>query len=367
MTQGFKALPLYLSKTKKNMKQYLPWTARIVVSVLFLLSAVSKMFPIWMFEKQMIDLGFADWCTAPYFVRLIIALELAIGIAILQKHFLRRFVIPVTILLLIAFCVHLSMEIAAHGSSGNCGCFGQLIPMTPVEALIKNILTIGIIIYIYRNVSEHEKGKNNFLVPAAIYAFSAWLMFMAFPFAPCKTDNNSDNTTTEEYLPENNDTTNTPMTSGTDVLVLPKDSATATSAPAGPAQVKSRFAEFTGFNGKTVNLDKGKKIVCLFAPGCDHCQATAKEIAQMQKKDGFPEVYILFMDEEAERIPEFFEASKIKAAHKVLDIPKFWTVMGSGNTPSVYYLWNGNVRYECEGTEDHAFDGVKLKAALEKE
>lgn len=347
------------------MKQYLPWTARIVVSILFLLSAVSKMFPIWMFEKQLIDLGFADWCSSPYFVRLIIALELAIGVAILQKHWLKRFVIPVTVLLLVAFCVHLGVEIAAHGSSGNCGCFGQLIPMTPVEALIKNILTIGIMVYIYKNVVEHERGKNNFLVPASIYAFSAWFMFMAFPFAPCGKTTVEDQPLTETSI---DSTTTTPD----EMLVVTDTSSTSnepTTAPVenpGPAQTKSKFASYTNFNGKAVNLDKGKKIVCLFAPGCDHCQATAKEIALMQKQGGFPEVFILFMDEEVERIPEFFETSKLKAQYKVLDIPSFWTAMGDGNTPSVFYLWNGNVLYSSEGTESNAFDGVKFKASINK-
>lgn len=349
------------------MKQYLPWTARIVVSVLFLLSAVSKMFPIWMFEKQLIDLGFADWCSSPYYVRLIIALELAIGIAILQKHWLKRFVIPVTVLLLVAFCVHLSVEIAAHGSSGNCGCFGQLIPMTPVEALIKNILTIALMFYIYKNVSEHERGKNNFLVPASIYAFSAWLMFMAFPFAPCGKTTTEDQPLVE--VPENaidSTTVVVPIDSSNVNATNVADGPVASTENQGPAQTKSKFASYTSFNGKSVNLDKGKKIVCLFAPGCDHCQATAKEIAQMQKQAGFPEVYILFMDEEVERIPEFFETSKIKAQYKVLDIPSFWTAMGDGNTPSVLYLWNGNILYSSEGTEANAFDGVKFKAAINK-
>ena len=123
--------------------------ARILVSVLFIFSAISKMFPIWLFEKQMIDLGFADWCSAPFFARLLLALELGIGIAILQKHFLKRLIIPVTILLLVVFCAHLSFEIYKHGAmNGNCGCFGQMLPMTPLEALIKNIITIGLIIYI---------------------------------------------------------------------------------------------------------------------------------------------------------------------------------------------------------------------------
>jgi len=77
------------------------WTLRIVIFALFIVSAVAKMYPIWAFEKQLVDLGIASWCSAPYLARLLLGVELAIGIAILQPHFLKRIVIPSTILLLV--------------------------------------------------------------------------------------------------------------------------------------------------------------------------------------------------------------------------------------------------------------------------
>ena len=38
------------------MKKYLPWTFRILISALFLLSVIAKAYPIWSFEKQLVDL-----------------------------------------------------------------------------------------------------------------------------------------------------------------------------------------------------------------------------------------------------------------------------------------------------------------------
>jgi hypothetical protein len=71
-----------------------------------------------------------------YLARFIIALEIAIAIAILQPHFIKRIIIPSIILLLIAFCLHLAIQMYQYGAmNGNCGCFGQLIPMTPLEAI----------------------------------------------------------------------------------------------------------------------------------------------------------------------------------------------------------------------------------------
>ncbi|HOS49149.1 MAG TPA: MauE/DoxX family redox-associated membrane protein, partial [Bacteroidia bacterium] len=142
-------------------KKTLVWILRILIFALFVLSAVAKMFPIWAFEKQLVDLGLMSWCLAPYFSRALIALELAIGILIIQPHYLKKIVIPATIGLLVVFCAHLTLEMVKHGAmNGNCGCFGQLIPMTPLEAFIKNIITILMLIVVYRKVETQPSSKD---------------------------------------------------------------------------------------------------------------------------------------------------------------------------------------------------------------
>jgi thiol-disulfide isomerase/thioredoxin len=358
------------------MKAYLPWTARIVVSILFLVSAVSKMFPIWMFEKQLVDLGICGWCEAPYFSRLLIALELAIGIAILQRHFVKRFVIPVTAFLLVAFCVHLSIEMVKHGAmNGNCGCFGQLIPMTPLEAVIKNILTLGLLAYIYRTTEEYEKGQNRFMVPMFIYSVSAFAMFATFPFCPCEAESTVEEATEsveilddEPTVAADSTTINQPVDSSTIVVTSAiQANNVIETAVAEPAKVKSRFSEFKSIGGKKVNLDEGKKIVCFFAPGCDHCRETAKELKALAAKLKLPDTYIIFMDEEAFLIPEFIKETGFNKPYQVIDIPKFWTVLGSNaSTPGLFYLWNGNIIQSFEGIEGNKFDAAALKAAIEQ-
>ena len=354
-----------------QIKTYLPWTARSVVSFLFLLSAVSKMFPIWMFEKQLVDLGITDWCTVPYFSRALIALELAIGFAILQKHWLKRFVIPVTSLLLVAFCAHLTLEMIKHGPmNGNCGCFGQLIPMTPLEAFIKNIATLGLLVYIYKTVDEHPKGKNRFIVPLFIYTAGVAFMFVYFPFCPCAGESAAIQTpVVEEAISDSLATT--PILDTVQKNVPASDTiktATETQIPEPePAPTRSRFSEFSVIGGKKTNIDKGKKILCFFAPGCDHCQQAAKDLRALQKQGKMPEIFILFMDEEPEKIPTFLSESGLKVPYQILDIPKFWMSIGSGaSTPGVYYLWNGNIMKSFEGIEENQFKPDALKEALEK-
>ena len=63
----------------------------------------------------------------------------------------------------------------------------------------------------------------------------------------------------------------------------------------------------------------------------------------MRKKDkNFPEVKIIFMNEEAFKIPEFFKIAEANYPYKVIEIIPFWNELGDNrNTPGVLYLWNG--------------------------
>ena len=141
------------------------WIIRIVVSLLFLVSAYAKVyhepsayFSITTFEaKQLVPLGFSSEISS-YLSRILIALEFSIGILILLPFYLKRIVIPLTVFVLAAFCMQLAIQIYLTGNSGNCGCFGTLLPMTPLEAILKNIFAIGLLVILNRLVSK-DKSK----------------------------------------------------------------------------------------------------------------------------------------------------------------------------------------------------------------
>lgn len=358
-----------------NIKKHLPLIVRIVISALFLLSAVAKSYPIWAFEKQLVDLGIVDWCSAPYFSRLIIALEVAIAIGILQNHFIKSFVIPVTVLLLAAFCIHLGIQMVEHGAmNGNCGCFGQLIPMTPLEAFIKNIITIALLVYLYKNVSDKPKGENKFVVILFIYFLSAFLMFFAFPFCPCAKEEKAVVTplvqfSSDSIIYNSIDTNSKSISTDTSKNKNQKiDTAKqVVDQVQAPPKVNSKFAVYTDFSGKKVNLDEGKKIVCLFVPGCDHCREAAKEMVKLSKKHKLPPVFVLFMNEEVYKIPEFFTEVKSSFPYFVIDdIPTFFKLLGNkATTPGINYLWNGNIIKAYEGLEANKFNAEEMVKIIE--
>ena len=342
---------------KRNL--YISWTLRVFLFALFVFSAITKMLPLTPFEKQLVDLGFADWHTAPYFARLIIGLELGLGIALIQNHFFKRLVIPATALLLVAFCIHLSYQIAI-GQGGNCGCFGQFIEMTPTEALIKNIVTLGLLGWLFF-ISHEKKSANRFSFLLLIWSFSTLFMFMAFPFAPFKEMSNI--VVNTENIPWEPETT-TAETGTVDTTKVTVTTTPVETVNPGPTSVVSKFSKLNVFSGMKVKIDEGKRIVCFFIPGCDHCREAAKALTELSKDPNFPKVYVYFGDEVVEKIDEFFQVAGKKYPYQVLGMGEFFTLMGAeGETPGILYLWNGNIQKSYFGEQ---FNKEDLKQTCNK-
>jgi len=314
------------------------WVIRIIISLLFLVSAYAKVyhepsayFSITTFEaKQLVPLGFSSEISS-YLSRILIALEFAIGVLILLPFYLKRIVIPLTIFVLAAFCVHLALQIYLTGNSGNCGCFGTLLPMTPLEAILKNIFAIGLLVILNRLLSKDKSKSIEIFYGFVIYLFFVIAIMILVPVK------NSSNVTIDSNYQIQED------------LVLE-----------GPKQMKSEFGQTLPF------ADKGRLILCFFAPGCDHCRAAVRSIDSLSKiVEDFPKVEIVFMDEEVDKIPEFFEYAGSEYHYIVLDISTFYDVLTwERDTPGIFYMWNGNILKEFNGTNESAYDPESLLKSL---
>lgn len=357
-------------------KNTIAWILRIVVALLFIVSAVAKLskseildspyFAISTFEvKQLYTLGFSQ-TIAPYFSRILIGIELALGILLLQKHYLRRFVIPVTILMLAVFVVHLTYLISTSGNTGNCGCFGELIPMTPAESIVKNIIAIGLLVWTFVLLPKETEKHNFWILTTGLFA-SVLALFMLAPMRPMEESSFSVTPADENTTTIGVDSTAT-ATQPTSQSITPNKVDSVKVEPkvvedTEPKKVKSGYATFHP------KIDEGKQLLGFFVPGCDHCQLAAKELTEMRSKNkNFPPLSIIFMNEEPEKIPEFFSIAGAKYPYKIIEIIPFYDLMGSDkNTPGVKFLWNGNdVKYWYNSEGEHQFKGSELKPLLTK-
>ncbi len=309
------------------MNKNLPMIIRVLVSALFLLSAVAKLYPFELMkglkyfeEGQLIPMGFSEGL-APYFSRFIIAIEFFIAFAILQRNYLKKLVIPTSILMLIVFSLHLAYSIFL-GDSENCGCFGELIPMSPLQALIKNIITLGVLGFLYKKTPD---DKENSCSKLSIQFLSVLLLIFAF-------------------LP---------------VQTVGKN---------------KRVSGFSEYVVSDIDINDGKKILCFFDAGCEHCMDAARSLNQLSDSISyFPQMHIIFSDSEADRIPEFFEYAGREYSHQVLpfyneddEINSYLEILGyEYENPAVIYLDNGNQIRFYDGTGVNAFKAEEFKKLFE--
>ena len=298
--------------------------SRLLISALFLLSAIAKLYPTPLYgitkvfeEGQLIPMGFSE-DFAPFLSRLIIGFEFFIAFAILQTHYIKKLIIPSTILLLIIFNVDLALDIFV-GNDENCGCFGQLIPMTPSEAFIKNIFTILLLIFIYRNVND--KKESNFLLLLNGYLIISVLMFSLLPIAT----NSSSN----------------------------------------------QISSYSTYVNEDFNINDGKKILCFFDAGCEHCMDAAKSLTEIANNSiEFPDVHIIFSDTEEGKIPDFLKYSGKEYSYQIMEfynpddeIHSYLEVLGyEYENPVVIYYNNGNQMRFYDGTGTNEYDAKDFES-----
>ena len=365
----------YKTSHMQNIERYLPWSIRIIIAGLFLVSAYGKIYPdpsaygtISMFEvKQLYPLGF-NTELAKIFSRSLIGIEFGLGLLLLFPFDLKKWVIPSVILMLGVFVVHLSIQMAVSGNKGNCGCFGALLPMTPLEAILKNVLSIGLLLILWKRNGAQLPEKSNIWFLTTVLSLCMLLMFIFIPTYKAATVVQTPTPVVEQATAINTATdvsqTQDPKALKTPVVVADTAGKVKKPKDLGPKPKKSGYEKYFA------NINEGKKLLCFFAPSCDHCRATAKQLVAMKNSiPDFPELQILFMDEAAEEIPDFFKFAGASFNFKTLDIIEFWGVLGGNrDVPGVAYLWNGNVvkfYHSPEGPQ--AFNKEDLKTQLQKQ
>ena len=315
------------------MKKNLPLIIRLLLSALFMLSAIAKIWtdgsgfltPVYAISKgfeegQLIPMGFGE-DMVPYLSRFLIGLELFIALAFLQKNYLKKIIIPLSVTLLTVFSLHLSYSIFS-GDSDNCGCFGEMIPMSPIEALIKNLITIFILIYLYRKISFN---KQNSFSRLSILFLS--ILLVIFSFLPLQTS--------------------------------------------GENKIISAFSEYVDAD---IDINEGKKILCFFEPGCEHCRDVAKSLNKLSKSiENFPIVHIIFSDSEMDQIPGFFKYAGGDFSYQTVpfynedtEINSFLEMLGYDYTaPAVIYLDKGNQMRFYDYSEGNKFNEEEFRRLFE--
>ena len=264
-------------------------TLQLLLAITFLFSAYTKAVGPGFFEITLMDQGIApNRYIAAYLARFFIGLEFALGFLMILPFYIKQ-LMQFTFFLLGGFTLHL-IYLWSIGDTDNCGCFGEMISMTPEQSIIKNIIMLTIALAVFKT-AETKKIKK--IIPVVFSAITIISMWIILP------------------IPNHNE--------------FPFDS-------------------FTHFETRgRVDLSSGEKLVAIFNLDCEHCQETANELAKLKwSAENFPELYVLYFQEGSTSVEDFESITQSSFPYDLIEVNTFFDLIGD-SPPRVYNLKDGKV------------------------
>lgn len=288
------------------MKRFTAVLLSAIVGLIFLFSAYSKLFPIETFEYTLVGSGFINWEISVIVARLIICIEFVLGVLFLFS-LTNKNTLYFTSALLVLFSLHLFYQLIIKGNQIDCGCFGSLLSMTPIQAIIKNMLLL-LIIY---GITKFKFSINLKIKYKSIYLF---ILSMIIVFIINPVDFNY----SKSYLDK-------PFSHYKLAL-----------------EPLYTYHNNDEFEQPKLDLRKGKFIVAFLNPSCEHCKLAAQKLSVIHTENPNIPIYIFVRGDDKE-INAFTAKYYIdKLPYSKLNGQLFFALAGA-QLPSIYYLNNSIV------------------------
>lgn len=275
----------------------------VLVGAVFVFSAIAKLFPIELFEYTFVELGVSSWSFSPVLARFAIGAELLLGsllvFCLLGK---KKYTLLASVLVLLFFSIYLIWSITKHGNTGNCGCFGSYLKMTPLESLIKNIFLLAAVAFIYLSKFKGLSVKFNKLIFVVFLSTSLAMPFILNPLGYDQfkeSDLKGDKIAVDLYYEEN-------------------------------------------FNPKPpVDVRKGKHLIAFMSLTCPHCKLAGYKMSIMKKNNKNLSIYF-FLNGDSAKLKSFMDETKAYQIPYSFMSMKQGFVQNAGNSlPAIYLVNNG--------------------------
>ena len=277
---------------------------KVLLGLVFVVSAVLKLFDMDKFEIYIYSYHFFSLNASFMVARLAIIIELVLGIGLIS-HCLHKLMWWGSIAMLVGYSLLLIYAMYL-GRTDSCHCFGDFLQLDPKQSLVKN----GVLMLLFLPIYRMESWKTPF----------RWLILCI-----------------------------TVMVSTIAVFVIsPPDNLTSNSDPEQNLQTELFNEMLDASPLDTLNLRKGKQVICFLSTSCEYCQMAAQKLSLMQQFYGFPKENItyLFMGNE-ESIAKFYEESGSAQYRDLLypDVARLLKAV-NGNFPVIVFLEDGEVVHE---------------------
>ena len=274
---------------------------RLLLGAFFIGTAVLKLLSIDNFEVYIYSFGLFSYTWTTFFSRLLIFIELLIGISLILKICFKQ-IWWLTMLMMVGFTLFL-VYAAIFRNDSNCHCFGDLIELNPIQSILKNIITIALLFFIKNEESHDYKPVLKKWLVASTIVISLVVSFVLLPMDVIynKVYSEKENVNTVAFYESMNDST-------------------------------------------FVNLQHGRYLINYALAGCKYCRIGAEKLTLMVDRHGIPHDRIkLIIGGSDEAIGRFIELTGTSDyEHWKIPAPKFMSIT-FGKFPLYVFIEDGKI------------------------
>ena len=282
-------------------------TIRLLLGVFFIGTAVLKLLSIDSFEVYIYSFGIFSYTWTTFFSRLLIFIELVIGISLILKICFKH-IWWLTLLMMAGFTLFL-VYVSIYRNDSNCHCFGSLIELDPLQSIVKNIIVLALLFFI-KNEKSHDYRlviKKWFI--AGIILISLVISFVLLPMDIIynRIYSEIENVNTVAFY--------------------------------------ESLSDSTYFDGeKLMDVSKGRYLINYARAGCKYCRIGAEKLTLMVDRHEIPHDRVKFViggsDEAISRFIEITGTSDYE--HWKIPAPKFMSIT-YGKFPLYVFVEDGKI------------------------
>lgn len=287
--------------------KYLQWSAlatRMLLGVLFIVSAVAKLVEIDTFELYIFSYHLLPLTLSFLAARLVIVAEMLCGIGLLANIW-KRLVDTCTMAMLVVFTLFLGYS-ALSGRTDSCHCMGSLIELDPVKSIVKNALLIVLLLWAMKARPWNWKPR-----------WYVWLWPVLAPFVVVFTVSAPDNW----------------LFGAEDELYNAEE-----------------FAHAIGTGGdlEALHLDQGHHVLAFMTPGCPLCQMTDTKLTHICRRNNLDSAALIFLTPENDSTVAPLTLDTAMFLRPCYKIPSMtFALITYGQRPIVFLVEDGKVVGTC--------------------
>lgn len=273
----------------------------VMTGILFLYSAYTKLLPIQTFEYTLVEFVHMPWWMAAVASRVLVGIEAALGTLLLFNIFgSGRWVLKLSLGILILFSIYLVYLWAAVGNDVNCGCFGDVIWMSPSSSLIKNALIIIVLLVLLKMHKGINTKWANYSSLAAVVIVTVLPLFI-YPVPMAKPSFLNEDKYELDLSAIYNTTEHTPP---------------------------------------VIDVRKGKHVIAFMSLTCPHCKIAAYKM-QLMRLDNPDISMLLVLNGDSTDLEAFWEKTKAEDIPHTMLFGKDFVSLSGLNLPAIYWVNNG--------------------------